>query len=145
MIVTTDDPGFSKSGVWGKLSDGLRASGLYANSLGDNGGQSTDEARFQFRVLPGTYEVYTTWSKSGNRSPAAPYYIYEGATLIDSQSFNQINPPANSAPLGITAYAAPWQKIGTYALSSTQFAVHIKGNAPGFSVASAVYIKRVGP
>jgi len=103
---------------------------------GPNGGTGLNTATWTIpNLAPGTYNVSVTYLQLGNRSAAAPFKVYDGATLLTSVNVNQQN-----APAGITdAFGTTWTVLdATAVINSGTCVVTLTDNTSGYVIAGTV-------
>ncbi|MCA9030549.1 MAG: cadherin domain-containing protein, partial [Planctomycetaceae bacterium] len=137
--VTLDngDVGFSASAGWASVS-GYG----YENDLLAAGPKGTKTAAWEFTGLAnGTYDIFTTWTRGGDRTSAAPYEFFSGGgSSLGSALVDQKLDPNGDVDLTGT----PFQKIGTVEVLDGQLTVTLTNAAGGAVIADAVHIQQTG-
>ena len=113
--------------------------------LGDTAGDADEAntyATFQFDGLtPGSYDVRTTYTNSGNRNQYVPYTIYDGTEAGTSLGTIYVD-QKYSAPSGYSYDGWGWDELGTFTITGTTLTVKIEVvYGQGFSMADAVMIE----
>jgi hypothetical protein len=131
VFIDRGDPGYSETGNWFDWSPGYGGSSRYA----DPG--STATANWTLTGLAaGTYQVQATWV--ADSAPAAPYRIFDGATLRGTVNVDQ-----RVEPSGPVFGGRPFQTLGTFSVTSGTLRVELSAVADGWSIADAVRIVRI--
>jgi hypothetical protein len=132
VVVDNGGSGYQETGPgWRTTSSGYNGSSrVHAAS------STAATASWAVTNLPaGTYNVQVTWVRGSLRSPDAPYYIYDGTTLVATVYVNQQN-----APVGTTLGRRPFQSLGSFQINSGTLTV-VLGDTPDGSVsADAIYV-----
>jgi hypothetical protein len=84
-------------------------------------------------VVPGTYEIFATWTADAIRATNAPYTIFDGATSKAVARANQQLVP-NDGTFG----GKPWVKLGEYAFTSNLIVIQLSDAADGVVAADGV-------
>ncbi len=135
QTINNGDPGFTTTGTWqqNQFPTDYLGDKHYATS---NSGPAT--ATWTFDVAPGTYEIYVAWTASSNRTTAAHYTIYDGATPITTRTLNQ-----RQAPNTIKQDGVWWQRIELpVSLTENQLRVELTNLGAGILIADAVRLVR---
>lgn len=130
-IIDDGDPGFSKTGTWGKAG-----ASYYVND-----GGAAASASWNFTGLANeTYAIYATWPEQGNRSTEAPYTFSDG---VLPTTVNQRNAPNG----GYVSAGVSFQEIGVVTVADGNFTVTLTDdtstNALTFVMANAMALKVV--
>jgi Calx-beta domain/Dockerin type I domain len=133
---TKDDGewGYRERGVWTSGSGGWRGAGTVEDVRTQTPGSGTRTATWTLPVIPGTYQLFTTWTAGANRATNAPYSIFDGvvsegpAVLV-----NQQLAPSQGAFGGKL-----WNSLGIYTISASSITVTLSDNANGIVVADGV-------
>jgi hypothetical protein len=133
VLLDNGTPGYSESGsAWVDYSVGYNG-GLRFHAPG--GG--ADTAGWQAAGLPtGNYTVQATWNASSNHADNATYYIYDGATLLQTVTVNQQTAPSGTTTVGGVAF----QNLATVHVASGTLRVVLSDNADGYVVADAILV-----
>jgi hypothetical protein len=149
--IDDEDPGYSETPVWteAEVAGYPGYAGIGDPSYGDwryrPAGDGSSVATWQVTTgRPGQYEVFVTWAPFTNRAPNAPYKVYDGpavgGTLEGTFPINQQNAPVAHVTFG----GRPFQRLGTFTISSTTLAVTLSNLANNYVIADAVQFARVG-
>ncbi len=96
-------------------------------------------AEWQFTAVPaGYYEVYTTHSARSYWHSAAPFRLYDDATMIHSKKIDQRDLPNDYSYDGQT-----WERLGTVRIVSGTLRVRLvdETSATGYLAANAILIR----
>jgi hypothetical protein len=145
LTIDDGDAGYSDSGAgWSRVAmtqyPGYGGDWRY-HAAGDGGSTATWTAT---GLTAGQYEVLVTWAPYGNRASNAPYRVYDGSAsggaLEGTFPINQQMEPRADA----TAGGRPFQRLGTFTITSGQLSVRLTDLANGYVIADAVQFARVG-
>jgi hypothetical protein len=149
--VDDEDPGYSETPVWTQVA--MPAYPGYAGtgdpSFGDwryrPAGTGSSVATWEVTTnRPGQYEVFVTWAPFPNRATHAPYQVYDGpaagGVLEGTFHVNQRNTPVAHVTFG----GRPFQRLGTFNITSNTLAVTLSDLANNYVIADAVQFARIG-
>jgi hypothetical protein len=142
MYLDNGQSGYTTTGSWVNWT----RSGYLRNLQYTSAGTGSITATWSLTVTPGDYLVSTTWQAHSNRTPGAPYSVYDGsvspANLVASASFDQRVWPSDLP----NVEGVHWQHIGVVTITGTTLTVRLTNAAPsGYLVADGVRIEGVAP
>ena len=124
-VVDNDQPGTSSSGEW-SLSGGVNPYGtqsVYSNKTG---------ATYTFTSpISGVHDVEMWWTEYSNRCTAVPVEIYDGTTLLETVTINQLQ------------NGGQWNFIGTYTFSGQAKVVIVSAGGCTTSADAVVFNESV--
>ena len=133
-IVGPGQAGYSSSGMTTSTATGF--DGEYQSAPSGSG---SDQATWTFiGLVPGQYQISSTWPGLSNGATNAPYSIYDNTTSLGTVNANQVQ-----VPTGVTSRGATWQQLAVVTIGSGTLKVILTNNANGYVAADAVRI--VGP
>ncbi len=134
-IIDDGAAGFTTAGAWTAYGQGYLGDIHYSAA-----GVGNDVATWTFAVTTGQYRVAATWAPEPNRATNAPFFVYDGGTLIGSAIINQELAPNDFADQG-----ANWKNLGgTFYLTGSSLVVKLTDAANEFVIADAIRIERIG-
>ena len=135
QIVDNGDIGFNMAGSWNPSHN----EGYQDDILHSAAGSGTDVASWNFAVVPGEYQVATTWSAHSNRASDAPYTILDGNVPLVTSDLNQRIAPNDFSDVGVG-----WENLGSFQITANSLIVELSDQANGYVIADAIRIERTG-
>jgi autotransporter-associated beta strand protein len=138
-VIDTGDAAYQEGGSnWLGYSEAAAYQGSFRyHAPGDGSDTATWTAS---ALLPGVYQVYTTWSAAGNRADNSPFTVLDGSTSLATVRVNQ-----QVAPSDTTIDGQGWESLGQYTVDSGSLAVQLSDNADGIVAANAIRVTYVAP
>ena len=133
------DLGFSTTGAWNQLESSIYAGGSTHFLDSD---QAAGTATHSFDVIPGTYDVFSTWPTTVSNGTTVPYTIRDSdGTAILNKSVDQ-----TARPSDLTHEGFGFQKIGTVSASGETLFVDVTNEgAGGRAYVDDVVLRMQGP
>lgn len=126
----TDRDTFLPTGDWRELQGA--GFGRDARVASADSGAS---AVWQFRVTPGRYQVAVTWNPGVASAGNAPFYVYDGDTLLARVEVDQ-----STLPEGYYEGGAVWMVLGEFVITGTRLEVRLTNESDGLVIADGVRI-----
>jgi hypothetical protein len=141
LVVDNGDTSYSTTGLWNTWT-GVGAQGDFDYK---NVGSGLGTATWTLGGLAAGdyYRVSVTWEPFANRTPGAPYTVFDGATPLETVLVNQRQTPADFSEGGVD-----WQDLGSYQVFGDTLVVHLSDAAsPQGSriIADAARVERLAP
>jgi hypothetical protein len=129
VVKDDGDWAYRERGLWS--SDGT---GYQGDVRTAPAGLGTKTAVWSFRVLPGAYRLYATWTHAANRATNTPFTVFiDGISQGPATPVNQQLAPSDGSFGG-----RPWESLGVFEVSLGGITVQISDWANGVVVADGI-------
>lgn len=133
QIIDNGDAGFQSTGFWtNSVETGWFGGDYHWTSAG-----ASYHVEWTFPVLPGRYQVATTWKAKSWLASDTPYVISGGDTPIEVRMNQKLTPD------DFNADAAAWETLGEFDVTGTTLTVSLNNGAGTYVAADAVRIERI--
>lgn len=89
-----------------------------------------------FEITPGSYEIYATWSPLDGLANDAPYFVFDGPTMIATVKKDQKVAPQTMQKDGVA-----WESIGTYAITQNNVSIILSNSASSYVAADSILLR----
>jgi RHS repeat-associated protein len=135
MAIDNHAWGYRERGVWTQGTEGWNGTYRWAPS-----GTGSRTASYQARLLPGEYEVFTTWVAAPENASNATYRIYDITTAIGLGVADQ-----RQSPVGFEYENRAWKSLGKFNFPTGLINVELSDQADGRVVADGILFATTTP